>query len=242
MRYAVQEMNGYDLVVINCSGQMTPAYVLHCIKQNCIAVSGARGREYKPRQQRLVVFLKNLDLCYLDTWQCNAIVELLQQIVQRQGFYNVTDYTTAPTTTNSTAATAATTTTTSSNIADKAANNASSRSNRGSSNINNNNNLEWINVSGLQICGSISETTASATANATLLKIAPRYLAINHQVRIANPSPADMLTVLQHSLEPLLVGQSGSGRSAAHFKGFTSQTVQYIAEGLMDFSTKVCKQ
>lgn len=208
-------------------------------------MSGVRGREYKPRQQRLVVFLKNLDLCYVDTWQCNAIVELLQQIVQRQGFYNVTDYTTAPTRTTSTTAAGAattTTTTTSSNIADKAANNASSRSNRGSGNINNNNNLEWINVSGLQICGSISETTASATPNATLLKIAPRYLAINHQVRIANPSPADMLTVLQHSLEPLLVGQSGNGRSAAHFKGFTSQTVQYIAEALMDFYTKVCKQ
>uniref|UniRef100_A0A1B0AQ10 Dynein heavy chain, cytoplasmic n=1 Tax=Glossina palpalis gambiensis TaxID=67801 RepID=A0A1B0AQ10_9MUSC len=242
MRYAVQEMNGYDLVVINCSAQMTPAYVLRCVKQNCIAVSGVRGREYKPRQQRLVVFLKNLDLCYLDTWQCNAVVELLQQIVQRQGFYNVTDYTTAPTTntTTSTAAITSTTTTiSSSTIADKAANNASSLSNRRSGNINNNNSLEWINVSGLQICGSISETIASATANATLLKIAPRYLAINHQVRIANPSPTDMLTVLQHNLEPLLVGRSGNGRSVAHFKGFTSQTVQYIAEGLMDFYTKL---
>uniref|UniRef100_A0A1A9WMF6 Dynein heavy chain, cytoplasmic n=1 Tax=Glossina brevipalpis TaxID=37001 RepID=A0A1A9WMF6_9MUSC len=230
MRYAVQEMNGYDLLIINCSAQMTPAYVLHCLKQNCIAVSGVRGREYKPRQQRLVVYLKNLDLCCLDTWQCSAIVELIQQIVQRQGFYNVIDY--------------ATTTTVNTTMADKAANNSNSRSVRGSGgsiNNNNNNTLEWINVSGLQICGSISETTTSATANASLWKIGPRYLAINHQVRIAHPSQTDMLTVLQHNLEPLLVGQSGNGRSAGHFKGFSLQTVEYIAEGLMDFYTKVCK-
>lgn len=30
---AVQEMSGYELVTINCSTQLTPAYIIHCLKQ-----------------------------------------------------------------------------------------------------------------------------------------------------------------------------------------------------------------
>ncbi|TMW41859.1 hypothetical protein DOY81_013061, partial [Sarcophaga bullata] len=55
---------------------------------NCMTVSGMRGREFKAKQTRLVMYLKNLDLCYLDAWGCSEIVELLLQLVQRQGFYN----------------------------------------------------------------------------------------------------------------------------------------------------------
>ncbi|CAD6999081.1 unnamed protein product [Ceratitis capitata] len=84
---AVQEYAGYDLIVINCSMQLTPAYILHCLKQNCVVVSGLRGREFKPKQTRLLLYLKNLDLCYLDAWGTSEIMELLLQLVQRAGFY-----------------------------------------------------------------------------------------------------------------------------------------------------------
>lgn len=33
LQQAVQEYAGYDLIVINCSMQLIPAYVLHCLKQ-----------------------------------------------------------------------------------------------------------------------------------------------------------------------------------------------------------------
>uniref|UniRef100_A0A1I8MV06 Dynein heavy chain, cytoplasmic n=1 Tax=Musca domestica TaxID=7370 RepID=A0A1I8MV06_MUSDO len=189
IEHAVDDMSGYDLVIINCSTQLTPAYIIHCIKQNCLAVSGVRGREYRPKQTRLVIYLKNLDLCYVDAWGCCEIVELLLQLVQRQGFYN--------------------------------------------------DNLEWINVSGLQICGSISQqTTTAATANASLVKIAPRYLAINHMLHVGYPSQQDMLAVIQRHLEHLLLGRGYGDRAAAHFKGLNIQNVQYISEGLMEFYAK----
>lgn len=199
--------------------------------QSSMAVSGVRGREYRPKETRLVIYLKNVDLCYVDAWGCSEIVELLLQLVQRQGFYNDSGG--------------------SNSGLNAARNGGGGRSNATTNNTNNNSgsgsgnsNLEWINVSGLQICGSISQTTTAATANASLVKIAPRYLAINHMLHVGYPTQQDMLGVIQRHLEHLLLGQqhlyNGGAAAAAHFKGLNLQNVQYIAEGLMEFYTKVC--
>ncbi|XP_065356058.1 cytoplasmic dynein 2 heavy chain 1 [Calliphora vicina] len=230
---AVQDMSGYELITINCSTQLTPAYIIHCLRQNCMTVSGVRGREYKAKQTRLVMYLKNLDLCYLDAWGCSEIVELLLQLVQRQGFYNDNS---------------------SNSGLNAVKNTGTSGGNAGNNNKNKSNNtsskLEWINVSGLQICGSISQsttqTTTAATANASLVKIAPRYLAINHLLHIGYPTQQDMLAVTQRHLEHLVVGNpyhhlQGGGSSnndAARFKGMSLQNVQSISEGLMEFYAK----
>ncbi|KAI8114967.1 Cytoplasmic dynein 2 heavy chain 1, partial [Lucilia cuprina] len=231
IQHAVQDMSGYELLTINCSTQLTPAYIIHCLRQNCMTVSGVRGREFKAKQTRLVMYLKNLDLCYLDAWGCSEIVELLLQLVQRQGFYNDN----------------------SSNSGLNAVKNSTSGgdSNKGKGNntTNNSSKLEWINVSGLQICGSISQsttqTTTAATANASLVKIAPRYLAINHLLHVGYPTQQDMLAVIQRHLEHLLLGnpyhlQAGgsSSNDSARFKGMSLQNVQSISEGLMEFYTK----
>lgn len=87
MQQALLEHSGYQLATINCSTQLTAAYVLHTLRTHCVTVSGVRGREYRPKQSRLVLFMKNLDLCQLDAWGACEIVELLLQLVQRGGFY-----------------------------------------------------------------------------------------------------------------------------------------------------------
>lgn len=112
-------------------------------------MTGLKGREYKPRQVRVVLFFKNLDLCHIDSWGTSEIVELILQLVQRNGFY-----------------------------AD---------------------NLEWINISGIQICGSISDL------NSRLKRISPRFLSINHFLRVSYPSPSDMESIVQNRLEPILM-------------------------------------
>ena len=209
-----------------------------------MTVSGMRGREFKAKQTRLVMYLKNLDLCYLDAWGCSEIVELLLQLVQRQGFYNDN---------SSNSGLNAVKTSASSSGGGGGSRVTTSSKSKGSSNNNNNNNsgtsnLEWINVSGLQICGSISQstqatTTTSATANASLVKIAPRYLAINHMLHIGYPTQQEMLAIIQRHLEHLLLAQpyhlQGSGGTGAHFKGMRLQNLQSISEGLMEFYTKV---
>ncbi|KAM8717355.1 hypothetical protein ACLKA7_004106 [Drosophila subpalustris] len=172
LQQAVLEHSGYQLASINCSTQLTAAYVLHTLRTHCVTVSGVRGREYRPKQSRLVLFMKNLDLCQLDAWGACEIVELLLQLVQRGGFY-----------------------------AD---------------------NLEWVTVSGLQICASIS---------GSLLKIAPRYLAINQYVRVGRPTASDMMAIVQCRLEPLLKG---------HFRtSGSSVNLQHVCECLIECFEKL---
>ncbi|KAH8263165.1 hypothetical protein KR044_005503 [Drosophila immigrans] len=171
MEQALLEHSGYQLASINCSTQLTAGYVLHTLRTHCVTVSGVRGREYRAKQSRLVLFMKNLDLCQLDAWGACEIVELLLQLVQRGGFYAE--------------------------------------------------NLEWITVSGLQICASIS---------GNLLKIAPRYLAINQYVRIGRPTTSDMLAIVQCRLEPLLNG---------HFSSSGNINLQHASECLMECFEKL---
>lgn len=64
----IAEFTGYQLVTIKCSAQLNANQVLHILKQNCLVVSGIRGKEYKPKQTRLVLFMKNIDLCPIDSW------------------------------------------------------------------------------------------------------------------------------------------------------------------------------
>ncbi|XP_060645040.1 cytoplasmic dynein 2 heavy chain 1 [Drosophila nasuta] len=174
LEQAMLEHSGYQLASINCSTQLTAGYVLHTLRTHCVTVSGVRGREYRAKQSRLVLFMKNLDLCQLDAWGACEIVELLLQLVQRGGFY-----------------------------AD---------------------NLQWITVSGLQICASIS---------GNLLKIAPRYLAINQYVRIGRPTNSDMLAIVQCRLEPLLNGHFSSSSNGG------SINLQHVSECLMECFEKL---
>lgn len=53
-------------------------------------VSGIKGKEFKPKQTRLVLFMKNLDLCPVDFWKTSEVIELLLQIINRKGFYSKT--------------------------------------------------------------------------------------------------------------------------------------------------------
>lgn len=51
-------------------------------------VTGNRGRELKPRLNKIVLFFKNIDLCWTDKWGTCEIIELLIELIQRNGFYN----------------------------------------------------------------------------------------------------------------------------------------------------------
>lgn len=84
-------------------------------------ISGIKGREYKPKMSKIILYFKNINLCNRDKWGSTEVIELLQQIIHRNGFY-ATDT------------------------------------------------LEWIGVSGIQICGSISDLTKCY--------LSPRFLSI----------------------------------------------------------------
>lgn len=82
----VAEFSGYQLVTIKCSSQLTSSYILYILRQNCLIVSGVRGREYRPKQTKLILYLKNIDLCPIDSWNTCEVIELLLQLINRNGF------------------------------------------------------------------------------------------------------------------------------------------------------------
>uniref|UniRef100_A0A1B0DN78 Dynein heavy chain, cytoplasmic n=1 Tax=Phlebotomus papatasi TaxID=29031 RepID=A0A1B0DN78_PHLPP len=56
----VMEFPGYQLVTINCSAQLSVSYILYVLKQHFLVISGIRGREYKPKYNRIVVYFRQL--------------------------------------------------------------------------------------------------------------------------------------------------------------------------------------
>lgn len=88
--------------------------------QHSLVISGNRGREYKPKLTNTVIYFKNIDLCPVDKWGTCEVVELILQLIQRNGFYADT--------------------------------------------------LEWISVSGLKICCSMSDAPKQI--------LSPRFLAL----------------------------------------------------------------
>ncbi|XP_040163455.1 cytoplasmic dynein 2 heavy chain 1 [Anopheles arabiensis] len=84
----VSEFSGYQLVTINCSAQLTTANILYTLKQNSLIVTTVKGKEYRPNFSRIVLYLKNIDLCTVDAWGTCEVVELLLQLIHRHGFYS----------------------------------------------------------------------------------------------------------------------------------------------------------
>ncbi|XP_058460067.1 cytoplasmic dynein 2 heavy chain 1 [Malaya genurostris] len=148
----VNEFNGYQYVTINCSSQLTTSSILGTIKQNSIVLNTVKGKEYRPKFSRIILYLKNIDLCSIDHWGTCEIVELLLQIINRSGFYSET--------------------------------------------------LEWISVSGIHVCASVSDLRN--------VQISPRFLSICTLVQIGYPSNTDMENIVKNMILPLYnqLGQS----------------------------------
>lgn len=138
----VSEFSGYQLVTINCSAQLNANQVLQTLKQNCLVISGIRGKEYKPKQSRLILFMKNIDLCPIDSWGTSEVIELLLQIMNRSGFYSE--------------------------------------------------NLEWISISGLQICGTLTDISKQ--------NLSTRFLSKCNFILTSYPNESDMQNIFVNFL------------------------------------------
>lgn len=64
--------------------------VRSALVQHSLVVSGVRGREYRPKFNKTVLFLKNIDLCATDAYGTCEIMELAVQLIRRLGFYTET--------------------------------------------------------------------------------------------------------------------------------------------------------
>lgn len=95
----VQQEHNMDIATIYCSANITPQYVLHKLSevtlffwsfsflsvnlfvlQHCMVVNSNKGKVYRPKRGRLVLYFKGLELVKPDQWNTNIVVSFLHQV------------------------------------------------------------------------------------------------------------------------------------------------------------------
>ncbi|GAA6081005.1 cytoplasmic dynein 2 heavy chain 1 isoform X1, partial [Tachysurus ichikawai] len=78
-----------QVAVIHCSAQTTSRHVLQKLTQTCVCISSNTHRVYRPRDcERLVLYLKDINLPKPDKWGTSNLIAFLQQVLTYQGFYD----------------------------------------------------------------------------------------------------------------------------------------------------------
>ena len=67
--------------MVHCSAQTSPMHVLQKLQQSCMVISSNTGRVYRPKDcERLVLYLKDLNLPKPDKWGTSQLIAFLQQV------------------------------------------------------------------------------------------------------------------------------------------------------------------
>ncbi|MBZ3869929.1 Cytoplasmic dynein 2 heavy chain 1 [Sciurus carolinensis] len=89
LRYAFSQLRSTQIATVHCSTQTTSRHLLQKLSQTCMVISTNTGRVYRPKDcERLVLYLKDINLPKLDKWGTSTLVAFLQQVLTYQGFYD----------------------------------------------------------------------------------------------------------------------------------------------------------
>lgn len=99
----------------------------------------------RPQLSKIVLFFKNVDLCFTDEWGTCEAIELIIELIQRNGFYN--------------------------------------------------DDLEWIRVSGLIVCCSMTSSPVDS--------ISPRYLSIAVNFYTEYPDDGELNLIIRNHFSPI---------------------------------------
>ncbi|XP_068004360.1 cytoplasmic dynein 2 heavy chain 1 [Melanerpes formicivorus] len=89
LHYAFSQLRSTQIATVHCSAQTTSQHLLQKLSQTCIVISTNTGRVYRPKDcERLVLYLKDINLPKPDKWGTSTLVAFLQQILTYQGFYD----------------------------------------------------------------------------------------------------------------------------------------------------------
>ncbi|XP_069495113.1 cytoplasmic dynein 2 heavy chain 1 isoform X2 [Ambystoma mexicanum] len=89
LRYAFSQLRSTQIAIVHCSAQTTSRHVLQKLSQTCLVLSTNTGRVYRPKDcERLVLYLKDINLPKPDKWGTSTLVAFLQQVLTYHGFYD----------------------------------------------------------------------------------------------------------------------------------------------------------
>ena len=81
LRYAFSQLRSTQIATVHCSAQTTSRHLLQKLSQTCMVITTNTGRVYRPKDcERLVLYLKDINLPKLDKWGTSTLVAFLQQV------------------------------------------------------------------------------------------------------------------------------------------------------------------
>eukprot|EP00736_Rhodelphis_marinus_P001173 Rmarinus@m.17616 len=84
-----EKLANCKVAIVHCSAQTAAKHVINKIEQSCICVSSSNGRVFRPKEsEKLVLYLKDLNLAKPDKYDTIQLVAFLQQIIAYKGFYD----------------------------------------------------------------------------------------------------------------------------------------------------------
>ncbi|CAI9737451.1 cytoplasmic dynein 2 heavy chain 1-like isoform X1 [Octopus vulgaris] len=89
LHHCFEQLRSVSVATVHCNAQTTPLHILQKLDQMCLIVSTNTGRRYRPKEgERLILYLKGINLPRHDKWQTCQLIAFLRQIFTFGGFYN----------------------------------------------------------------------------------------------------------------------------------------------------------
>ncbi|XP_076467409.1 LOW QUALITY PROTEIN: cytoplasmic dynein 2 heavy chain 1-like [Babylonia areolata] len=89
LHHSFEHLRSTQVAMVHCSAQTGPDHVLQKLGQTCMVLNTNTGRVYRPKDtERLILYLKDINLPKPDKWGTCQLIAFLQQVVIYNGFYD----------------------------------------------------------------------------------------------------------------------------------------------------------
>ena len=89
LEHSFAALKGTSVTTINCSAETSAAHVISKLNDSCAILSTPKGRVFRPKEgDRLIIFLKDLNLPRPDKYDTIQLIAFLQQLITYKGFYD----------------------------------------------------------------------------------------------------------------------------------------------------------
>ncbi|KAJ3280883.1 Cytoplasmic dynein 2 heavy chain 1, partial [Borealophlyctis nickersoniae] len=89
LRHCFSQLKSTAVATIHCSAQTRSSHILQRLNQTCVSAHSTSGRVLRPKDtERLVLYLKDINLPKPDKYETVELVQFLQQLLTYNGFYD----------------------------------------------------------------------------------------------------------------------------------------------------------
>ncbi len=89
LKHCFRKLRSTNVATVHCSANISPQHVIQKLSQMCLSVSSSNGKVLRPKEcDRLILYLKDINLAKPDKYGTCMLVAFLQQIITYRGFYD----------------------------------------------------------------------------------------------------------------------------------------------------------